>query len=116
MSPKPDVPPSRRCSMARAASSAASSRLLWPSGPSGGGVGARGRRRSLGSSALAGMFRLPLALGGSHFLQLLLAHRARHRLRRALELALGRVAALRRKGGAGGLLLRFRFGRHVLSP
>src|SRR5438270_12045365 len=35
-----------------------------------------------------------LALGRGHFLELLLAHRRRHRLRCAFELALGRVATL----------------------
>src|SRR3954451_22072983 len=103
MSPKPDVPPARLCSIARIASSAASSRPLWPSGPSGGGVGAADSRGGFGGSAFAGMFRLPLALGGRHLLQLLLAHRFRHLLRRPLELAFGGVAALRGEGGAGGL-------------
>src|SRR4051812_44841474 len=98
ISPKPDVPASRRSSIARVASSAASSTPLWPSGPSGGGVFSGARVSFPGSaSALACMFRLPLPLGGSHFLQLLLAHRARHLFGGSFELALGRIAALRRK-------------------
>src|SRR3954468_8256249 len=104
--------------MAREASSAASSRPLCPSGPSGGGVGSGSEtgRLSPPTSALALMLGLPLALGRSHLLELLLAHRLRHLLGRSLELALGGVAALGRKGGPGRLLLRFRFGRHVLTP
>src|SRR3546814_7532193 len=62
------------------------------------------------------MLRLSLALGGRHVLKLLLTHRFFHRFRRALELALRRIAALGGQGGAGGLLLRGGFGRHEQSP
>src|SRR4051812_11897423 len=68
------------------------------------------------AASAAGVLRLALALGGGELLELLLAHRFGHLLRRALELRFGRVAALGGEGGAGGLLLRFGFGRHGLSP
>ena len=50
------------------------------------------------------MLRLALTLGVGELLELLLGHR-QHRLRGALQLRLGRVAALGRQGGPGGLLL-----------
>src|SRR4051794_31807551 len=69
---------------------------------------ARGTWRLL----LARMLGLPLALGGSHFLELLLAHRIRHGFGRAFELALRGVAALGGQGGAGRFLLGSGFCGH----
>src|SRR6187551_3947686 len=66
-------------------------------------------------TSLAGVLGLTLALGRRHLVELFFAHR-HHRLRRALQFAPGRIAALRRQSGTGGLLLRFRFGRHGVSP
>src|SRR3954470_12845680 len=63
-------------------------------------------------SLLARMLRLSLALGGSHFLELLLAHRIRHGFGRAFELALRGVAALGGQSGAGRFLLGSGFCGH----
>src|SRR5439155_24149557 len=75
----------------------------------------RGMTRSR-SLRRADVLWLTLALGMGHLLKLFLAHRRDHRFRCALELALGRVAALGRQGGAGSFLLGSGFGWHVRSP
>src|SRR5690606_13501982 len=51
-------------------------------------------------------------LGRSHVLEFLFGHGVHHLLGGPLEVLLGRVAALGRKGRAGGLLLGFGSGRH----
>src|SRR5690606_152161 len=57
-----------------------------------------------------------LALGFGEFLELFFAHGFVHFARSALEFALFHLAALGRKGGAGGLLLGLGGGRHGVSP
>src|SRR2546430_4411162 len=75
----------------------------------------RGMTRSR-SLLLADVLWLTLALGMGHLLELFLAHRRDHRLRSALELALGRLAALGGQRRAGGFLLGCGFGWHIASP
>src|SRR5688572_14531478 len=71
-----------------------------------GTAAARARTSERSDGLVADPLRLALALGRGEFLELLLAHRFDHLLRRALELALRRIAALGRQSGAGRFLLR----------
>lgn len=53
------------------------------------------------------MFRFPLLLGGSHFLELFLAHGFLHLLGRATQAAFGFVSSFGGEGSPGCLLLCF---------